>query len=458
MKRAFSVGFSPAILATAIACGTQAGCGGRQDAARTPPPTSVTVAPARVMTVPVFAYPIATTVALENVTIQARVRGFLTEMHFKEGADVKAGQLVFVIDEIPYKVSLDAAVAKYQDAQAALARANQSKSREIATAQLAFKQAVLYLARLEETRQRNLVNRNAAPQQDLDRAEAERKKDEADVEGARAQLEQAKVDYDVNILSAKALLDNAKAAVEQAKIDLGYCRMFSPINGRIGKARVKVGNLVGPAAGSTDYTELVSIQQLQPMGVDALVSSRYLERATRVVKKGLVGRLTRTGPDGEEEYPYPIKGLFVDNVIDPATSTFLIRASVDNPREILLPGEYVKLSVQVESITDAVVVPEQAVIETQAGEVVYTVDAASKVALLPVKASPNVYHGLRVINSGLKAGELVIAEGIQDVRPGQVVKTEPFVSTNPDSASPKASASPPSANAREADKPTSKKT
>jgi membrane fusion protein, multidrug efflux system len=456
MKRGFSVGMRPAIMAAAVAGGTQLGCGARENA-HSPPPPTVTVAQASVMTVPVVAYPIGTTTALENVTIQARVRGFLTEMHFKEGSNVKAGQLLFVIDEIPFKVALDATEAKLDDAKAALARAKQSKAREIASAQLAFKQAVLYLARLEETRQRNLVSRNAAPQQELDRAEAERKKDEADVEAARAQYEQAKVDYDVNILSAEANVNAAQADVAQAKLDLGYCRMSSPINGRVGKAKVKVGNLVRPAAGSQEYTELVSIQQLQPMGIDAQVSSRYLERANRLIKQGLAGRLIRSGVDGEQEYPYPMKGLFIDNTIDPATSTFLIRSSVENPQEILLPGEYVKLSVQVESIADAVVVPEQAVIETQAGEVVYTVDSTGKVALLPVKASSNVYQGLRVINSGLKGGQVVIVEGIQDVRPGQAVKTEPYASPSPAGSSSPAAAPSPSAEPRGSDKPSATK-
>src|SRR5262249_32754637 len=157
-----------------------------------------------------------------------------------------------------------------------------------------------------------------------------------------------------------------------------------------------------------------------PMGVDIQASSRYLDRASQLVRRGLDVRVSRPGVEGDVVPTYDGKAFFIDNTIDPKTSTFLVKAQVDNPDQTLLPGEYVTLDITVGELPGAVVVPEQAVIETQAGPTVYTVDAQGKVAVAPVKAGVT-YEGLRVIESGLKAGTPVIVEGIQLVRPGITV-------------------------------------
>ena len=141
----------------------------------------------------------------------------------------------------------------------------------------------------------------------------------------------------------------ARAAVRDAELNLGYCRMFAPIDGRIGEAKVKVGNLVGPtSAGGGDFTELATIQQLDPMGVDVRLSSRYLDRATRLIRQGLTVRLFRPGLEGDQEHPYEGECYFIDNTVDQTTSTFLVKAEVPNPAGTLLPGEYVKLRMVVD--------------------------------------------------------------------------------------------------------------
>ena len=268
--------------------------------------------------------------------------------------------------------------------------------------------------------------RTAASREDLDKAEAETKKWVAQVEADKANLEQTKSDYQVNILSAKAQVDDAQAAVNNAKLDLSYCRMYAPIAGRIGEAFVKVGNLVGPTSTSgSDLTSLATIQQLDPMGIDVQVSSRYLDRASQLVPRGLPIRLSRPGLEGSQDHPYAGECYFIDNTIDKTTSTFLIKAKIPNPQGTLLPGEYVKLSIVVNEIKDGIVVPEQAISETQAGPVVYIVESAGKVAIQRVEAA-ETYEGLRVITQGLEAGVKVIVEGIQLVRPGLQVKTEPY--------------------------------
>jgi RND family efflux transporter MFP subunit len=253
-----------------------------------------------------------------------------------------------------------------------------------------------------------------------------RQKDAAQVEADKASLDQANADYETAIIAARADVAGAKARVTDAQIDLSYCRMSSPIAGRIGLAKVKLGNLVGPATGggSGDYTELGVVRQLDPMGVDIQVSSRYLDRLTRLISQGLPVDMYRPQVEGEPDRRYRGKATVIDNTIDSATSTFLVQAEVANPEKTLLPGEYVKADAKVGEAVDAVVVPEQAVIETQAGPAVYTVDGQGKVTIVPVRATI-IYQGLRVVESGLEPGKSVIVEGLQLVRSGLTVKAEP---------------------------------
>jgi RND family efflux transporter MFP subunit len=378
------------------------------------------------MTVPVMVEPIGTTSALQEVSVRARVRGFLKEIHFEEGAEVKKGQLLFVIDEEPFKAKLADAQAQLEQAEAALKKARDSKAREVAQAQVALGQAMLTLSEVEERRERLLFQRKASSAEDVERKQALRLKDAAQLDAYKASLDQAKADYETGILAAQADVAGAKARVTDAQIDLSYCRMSSPIDGRIGMAEVKLGNLVGPASagGGNDYTELAVVRQLDPMGVDVQASSRYLDRVTRLIAQGLPVEVFKPGLEGEEARRYLGKATVIDNTIDSTTSTFKVQAEVANAEKTLLPGEYVKVDAKVGELKDAVVVPEQAVIETQAGPTVYTVDRQGKVAVAPVRATIT-YEGLRVLESGLEPGQAVIVEGMQLVRAGMTVKTEP---------------------------------
>ncbi len=387
----------------------------------TPPPPMVGVVESKRMTVPVMAFPVGTTRALEQVTIRARVQGFLIERHFEEGATVKKGDLLLVIDEEPYKINLETAQAKVAEVEAAVRKAEKSRAREVATAQLALDKAQLFLYQVEERRSRALLTRNAGTREDLDKSEADSKRIGAQVEADQASLDQANSDYEVAILSTKAQLAAAKANVRDAELNLGYCRMYSPLDGRIGEAKVKVGNLVGP--NQTNFSELATIQQLDPMGIELRIGSRYLERASRLSKEGQKVHLTRPGLEGDLDYPEEGELFFVDNTVDETTGTFLGKARIPNPQGSLLPGEYVKLRVEVDRITDAVVVPQQAVMETDGGPVVYEVDKDSKVAIQKVIAEQS-YEGLRVLTKGLEPGVSVIVEGLQMIRPGMPVKTE----------------------------------
>jgi membrane fusion protein (multidrug efflux system) len=407
------------------ACGLMAGCesGAAAKPAAKAPPLPVDVVVARRATVPQVATPNGTTRALNEVSVRARVRGVLETMHFREGADVKAGDLLFEIEKAPFENALAVAKAKLAEAEAALKKAQDSQAVPIAEAQVKVNEAVLSLAKVEEARFRSLKDRNAASQNDVDQRVAAREKNAAELEAALASLAQAKVDFAINIRAAEAAVASAKADVAQAELDLSYCTITAPIDGRIGEARVKVGNLVGPmtSTATADYTELATIEQLDPMGVDIQASSRYLEKAARLMREGVGGiELTRTGADGEPAvHPEKGRATFIDNRIDPTTSTVLIRAEFANPDGTLLPGEYVKLAMTVGEL-EGVVVPQGAVVETQAGPVVYVAGEDGKVAMARVTGEA-LSGGMRVIESGLEPGARVIVSGLQMIRPGQEV-------------------------------------
>src|SRR5262249_13270558 len=151
-----------------------------------------------------------------------------------------------------------------------------------------------------------------------------------------------------------------------------------PITGRIGELKVKVGNLVGDG----QATELVTIQQLDPMGIDLRPAARYLPNANVLVPRGLPFKIV---VEGDRPHPHVGKAIFIDNTVDTTTSTFLVRAEAPNPDRSLLPGQYVKAEVKVGEYAGAVVVPEQAVAEGQEGARVFVADAQNKVQAVNVK-------------------------------------------------------------------------
>jgi RND family efflux transporter MFP subunit len=385
-----------------------------------PPAPRVGVIIAEKRDVPVIRRPDGVTRAVSDVTIRARVQGFLQKREFTEGDYVKKGSLLLVIDEEPFAIRVAQAQAVFEEAKAALRKANTSKAREISQAQLALDKTDLELDRIEERRERSLLARKAASQDDYDRARAKAEKSEAQVQSSTASLEQARADYETNILGAEANLQKAKADLDSARIELGYCRMFAPIEGRIGELQVKLGNLVGAPGSSSDTTSLVTIQQLDPMGVDLRPASRYLPFITERIKSGVQVRIR---VQGRRMHPHVGKITFVDNHVDPTTSTVLVKAEIPNPDHSVLPGEYVKAYVDIGDYAGALVVPAQAVIEAQEGSRVYVVDAQNIVQVSLVK-SVDSYNGLAVLESGLEPGQKVIVEGVQLVRPGQKVQVE----------------------------------
>jgi membrane fusion protein (multidrug efflux system) len=351
------------------ALGVAASCGFAA-AQSAPPPPAVSVTPVVSRQVQESVDYIGRITAIERVDIVARVPGFIEERNFTEGQEVKQGDLLFRIEQATYKAAVD-------QARATLARA---KATEVN-------------AKLQLERGKELVRNQNIPQATLDQRAA----DEA---------------------AAHAGVLEAQAALEQAEINLGYTDIRSPIDGRIGLAIFTKGNLVQPSSG-----RLATIVSQDPIYVIFQVSQRnlldqYRRRADDADKNTQVTVRLKL-PNGTV-YPHPGIANFLDVQVDPTTDTVAVRATVPNPEHLLIPGGVVGVSVERGAPQSALTVPQSAVLLDQAGRYVLVVDTAKKVEQRRV--TTGVEQGRNVVvTDGLNEGELVIVEGIQKVRPGQVV-------------------------------------
>jgi membrane fusion protein (multidrug efflux system) len=371
------------------------GCGSQQAA---PPPAIpevaiVTVNPERVVLTTELP---GRTSAYLVAEIRPQVNGIVQERLFNEGSDVKAGSVLYQIDPAPYQ-------AAYNNAVATLARS----------------EANLPPSRLKAERFRELVAVKAISQQDFDNAAAALKQAEADIE-------------------------YSKATVESARINLGYTRIIAPVTGRIGKSNVTIGALVTAHQASP----LAVVQQLDPIYVDATQSSATLLRLKRNIASGL---LKGNGPNQtrvklllEDGTPYPLEGSvkFSDVTVDPSSGSFILRMVFPNPKQILLPGMYVRAIVQEGEVDRAILVPQQGVSRDPKGNpVALIVDGSGKVQQRMITVDRAI--GDRwLVASGLEPGERVIVEGAQKVRPGASVKVVPFQEGGTSGAAPKKAAQP----------------
>jgi membrane fusion protein (multidrug efflux system) len=317
-----------------------------------------------------------------NAEIRARVKGFLKTQDYQDGAFVKKGQLLFTIDPSEYQ----AAVAK---AKGALGRA----------------QAGYGQAKVTADRYRPLAAKQAVSQQDLDDAVAAQR-------------------------AAAATVDSAKAALDEAQLNLGYCRIYSPVDGVAGTAQVRVGNLVG----QSDPTLLTTVSQLDPMRVTFPISeAQYMRVAARAATLERLDPLD-AGADRQtldlllaDGSIYPHKGWFVSvgREVEKGTGTIQVQTVFPNPERILRPGQYGR--VRVPRPTDgkpSVVVPESAVKELQGSYTVSVVAPDDTVQIRPVEVGPRVSK-LWAITKGVNAGDRVITEGAQKVAEGQKVVAKP---------------------------------
>jgi len=394
--------------------------------AAAPPPPTVVVAPVLVRDTPIVRDFVGRTEAVPTVEIRARVAGVLEQVRFREGSEVKKGQVLFVIQPDEYNAALQAAQAQLAKAQADLTRARDVSIADRGRAHLDQAKAELEKARMDVARYRPLAQEKAIPQQDLDSAVSRQQVAVAGVEAAEAAFKDTVLAQRTAIQLAEAAVESGKASVTQAELNVSYTVVHAPITGIIGKLAVDTGNLVGKA----EPTLLATVSAIDPMYVDfAITEADYLRLVKRVPGLGR-GEVRRDGAPTFElivadstTFPHKGRPVFVNRAVDVKTGTIEVRAEFPNPERVLRAGQFGRVRAVTEDLPNAILVPQLAVQELQGAKTVLVVGEGDKVALRTVTLG-DAYQDFYVVTAGLKAGERVIVEGIQKVRPGTQVKAE----------------------------------
>ncbi len=327
------------------------------------PPVSVSIVRVQKRDVPVQLDATGTVAAINSVDVRPQVGGVITKVHIREGQFVQAGQVLFTLDARSAQASLSQAQAELQKDQAALADAQRQ------------------LARSRELLAQGFVAQGAVD------------------------TSQAQVDAQAAAVSA------ARAAIDAARVSLGYSRITAPAGGRAGA--------IVPVAGSTvqaGTTTLVTLTQLDPIAVGFNLPQRNLADALELLRSG-GGTVTARLP--ERGKPLTGRLQFVDNLVDASSGTVKVKAVFDNKDQALWPGAFVDVSLTVQTLKDALVVPQAAVIPGERGKTVYVVEAGNKAQPRRVE----VVHaaGLEAVVTGLQPGDRVVVDGRQNLRPGSVV-------------------------------------
>ena len=393
--------------------------------AEAPIPT-VLVAEVPQRTVQVGADFVARTEAVPTVEIRARVSGVLEQVRFREGSEVKQGQVLFVIQQDEYRAALQSARAQLAKAEADLLRAKDTSVVERQRAQLDQAKAELGKNQADVARYRPLVKEQAIPQQDLDTAVSREEAAKAGVQAAEAALKDSVLSQRTAIQLAEAAVESGKATVTQADLNLKYTTIDSPISGIVSRLSVDAGNLVGKG----EPTLLATVSAINPIFADfSLTEADYLRLVKRIptLGRGDVARNQRPILDLvlADGTVFPHKGIpiFVDRAVDQKTGTIQVRAEFPNPQWVLRPGQFGRVRAVTEEVPDAILVPQVAVQELQGAKTVLVVGEGDKVAQRTVTLR-EPYQEFYIVTAGLKAGERVIVEGIQKVRPGMKVKPE----------------------------------
>jgi RND family efflux transporter MFP subunit len=402
--------------------------------------------------VPVYSEWIGTTEGIVNADIKAEVSGYLLRQDYKEGSFVKKGQLLFELDPRPFQAALDQAnglVAQFQgqleqansqvtQAEAQVAQANSQVLQS--RAQLAQAEANQVKTQLDVNKYAPLAEQKAVTQQELDNAvqgnvvaKAQVEAARAGVETARAQLRAANAQIGTAkaaINTAKGQIENAKAAVRTAQLNLGFTSIISPIDGIAGIAQAQVGNLI-----TTTSAPLTTVSTVDPIKVFFTLSEQqYLNFTKRNLIEARRGasvvqiELELVLSDGST---YPEKGsfFFADRQVDPKTGAIRMAGIFPNPGNVLRPGQYGRVRAVTATKNDALLVPQRAVSELQGSYQVAVVSDDNKIEMRTVKVGERT-GSLWVIEDGLKAGETVVVEGIQKIKPGAVVQPKPYTKTN----------------------------
>src|SRR5215470_933856 len=421
--RSFGAGVSTLVLAAALA-----GCNRNSGAAAGPPPPVVKVVSVTEQDVPISVEYVGTLVGYINAQIRARVSGHLMSQNYKEGSPVKAGDLLFQVDPRPFQAALDQAEAQLLQAESQLSQAKA----QVAASQAQVEQAIAKVAQDEaqvkrsEAEQRRteldvgrytpLAQRGSVSQQELDNAvqnnlaniasvaaaRASVQNSQANVSNARASLQKAQAD----VKTQEANIAAARAALANAKLNLGYTRILSPISGVAGFRVANIGDYVGP----NDQNPLTTVSQVDPIYAEVPLSE---QRALAVFRRQEADpqalrdmKLDLVLADGSV-YSRPGRPLALDRQVDPRTGTVLARGVFPNPGNVLRPGQYAKVRTVVDVKHNVLLIPQRAVHEVQGVQQVAVMRPDQTVEMRPVKA-----------------GDRVVVEGADRLRPGQKVRAE----------------------------------
>ncbi len=371
-------------LCLAVGCGRKSGGPGYGHRGG---PVPVTVAKVEQKPMPVEIRAIGSVEAFSTVQVVAQVTGEIRDVHFKEGQTVKKGDLLFTIDTSPYRATLGEANARL------------TKDKVLAAQ-----------ARDEEKRYQALLKQGLATQQEYDT-----KRSNAD--------------------ALEATLAADRSSIASASINVKYATIRAPIEGRTGRLLVHAGNVVR----ANDAQSLVVIRRIEPIYVRFAVPERYLDRIKQRMETSQVPVAAR--PRGSTADPEHGLLTFIENTVDTTTGTIDLKAQFDNKHDVLWPGQFVDVTVQLEVEKDALVVPDPAVESGQNGTYVYVVGADRKVALRPVKVERHVGDEI-VISRGVKPGDTVVTDGQVRLRNGSSVEIKKEPSIAPESSAPRASSAP----------------
>lgn len=392
-----------------------------------PAAVEVGVVQAASETVPLFREYPSRIEAAESVEIRARVEGFLATIDFAEGSIVKKGDLLFTIDPSQFDESVRNAQAALNKAKTDLEAAKRGVEVLKARADLAKSVATWMNAQQDAKRYKALVVNDFVSKQEYDQAVTSEREAAAVVEANKALLTQAEVNQDAEIARNQAAVEAAEAQLAQAQLNLSYTKLYAPVSGRIGTAQVKAGGLVG----RSESTLLATITTIDPIYVVFQIDEKdYIHVARRSVEQEKQQGRQKTPPvfqltlaDGSL-YEHGGTLNMVGSTVDAATGALTIRAAFPNPDMLLRDGQFARIRVEADTLQGAVTIPQKAVQVLQGMNFVYVVDAAGKVEERKIKTGDRVGAKI-VISDGLTAGETVVVDGAQKLRPGMQVVTKP---------------------------------
>jgi len=395
-----------------------AGCTRTTSAAGSPQLPQVEVAQVKQADVPIYHEWIGTLDGLVNAAIKAEVTGYLLSQDYKEGSFVRKGQLLFQIDPRPFDAALAQAQGQLAQAKGQLAQAKAQLTQ--AQAQLAQSVANQQRGQLDVDKYTPLAKQHAVTQQELDNAVQNNIAYTAQIEASKAAVETSKA----QIEASSAAVESAQAAVEAANVNTGFTHLTSPIDGIVGLAQVQVGNLVSPSSGV-----ITTVSTLDPIKANFTVGEQEYLSLTR----GRVNDLAKLQlelilADGSV-YPQKGKFFFADRQVNQNTGAIQLTGLFPNPGNRLRPGQYGKVRASVGTSAGALLIPQRAVTELQGAYQVAVVDDKNTISIQQVKVGEQIAT-MWVISEGLTPGQRVIAEGVQNVRPGMQVSPRPFSEGN----------------------------